>query len=227
MWRYCRGLFCLLSILAAAEISAQPLRHEGGQAATVARQICFPGRPQFECSSFLVADFAMLVRVVNSRSADPIISYRGEAFRGDDFGFVGAVQGEIGLMFNVTSRSAFGLTAAAVMEEFRNRAGGKFRFRFWEDSQLSFDVAAGMFVPVSESDYLAALDRHQWLVGTFALSQRDSWQFIFQLESHLQDYPEDRRTSAFYSGVQFREWPGALPALAGLVSIIITGAKAL
>jgi hypothetical protein len=222
-----RSLVLLALVASAPLVSAQTTQIGARHSNLTAEQICIPGRPQAECKSFFVIDAALLFRVVNSRSSDSIVLHNGRKLSGDDFGFLGAVQAEVGPMYNYSAGSAVGVTLAGVMEEFRSRIGGKVRFRFWESRRLSIDVGLGAFVPVGESEFVATLNRRDWFVGTFALSQRDTWQFIFQAESHIQDFPEGRRTSVLYSGVQFREWPGTTPAIAVIVSTIVIGAMAL
>ncbi len=191
------------------------------------RQLCLPGAPRAECGSFIVAEVALLARVVNSHSTESVTLHNGVMFHGDDFGFPGALQGELGLMYNLSGKSAVGVTAAGVVEEYRNRIGGKVHYRFWEGEGASIDLSAGIFTPVAQDDFLEVLDRKEWLVGTFALSQRDCWQFIFQLESYTQAYPEGRRASAFYTGVQFRDWPGSATAIAGLISAVVVAVESL
>jgi len=216
------------TILVAAPFSAaQSFPDEARPEGTISHQLCFPGRPEPVCKSFILTDFSMLARVANSRSAESITFPHGKRLSGDDFGFPGAVQAEVGLMFNISERSAVGVTLAGVLEEYRDRVGAKLRYRFWEGDRVSIDAGAGAFTPVNEDDFVAALNRRQWVVGSLGLSQRDTWQFIFQIETWIQDFPEGRRTTAFYSGIQYREWPGPLPALVGLASAILVGAKSL
>ncbi len=214
----------LVTLLSATTgVIAQPLAAGNSEMKSSSQQFCFPGRPPGECKSFLVLDLALLARIANSRSTNSITFHNGHKLTGDDFGVAAAAQAEFGLMINIAPRSALGVTAVGVLEQYRDRIGGKLRYRFWEGEHLSIDAGVGTFIPVNEDKFVKTLNRRHWIVGSLGLSQRNAWQFIFQIETYLQDFPENRRTSAFYSGVQFREWPGKLPALFGLLSAVAVG----
>lgn len=167
------------------------------------RTFSLQAKPRHFCSSYLVAELGVLFRAVNSQVTTNLLRRDGTRRYGEDFGLRFGAQGNIGLMFNVFKSAALGVVGFGVVEEHRPRAGVKIRYRFWEWIGSAIDIEGGLVVDLAVDDFSKELDRRQWFVAGLSLSHTQFVHFVFQLESWLQDYPPNRRTSAAYIGLRF------------------------
>lgn len=160
-------------------------------------------RPKEHCSSFLIADCGLLYRAVNSQKTTDLYQHNGSHTFGQDFGLRVAVQGNFGLMFNLSGSNSLGFVGFGVVEEHRPRVGLKLRYRFWEWIGTAIDLEAGLVKDLATDNFSKDLDRRQWFVAGLSLSHTRFVHFVFQAESWLQDYPPNRRTTAVYVGLRF------------------------
>ncbi len=177
-----------------AEVLAQSPPH---------RSFSFRAKPKSSCAVYLVTEVGLLVRMVNSQKTTDLYHRDGTHSYGEDFGVRFGGQGNVGLMFNVSRTASLGVIGFGVVEEHRPRAGVKLRYRFWEWVGTAIDLEGGMAVDLATDEFSKDLDRRQWLVAGLSLSHTQFVHFVFQLESWLQDYPPNRRTSAAYIGLRF------------------------
>lgn len=176
-----------------AEVLAQSLPHQS---------FSLRARPKGFCAAYLVTEVGLLVRTVNSQKTTDLYHRDGTHSYGEDFGARFGGQGNFGLMFNVSRTASLGVVGFGVVEEHRPRAGVKLRYRFWEWVGTAIDVEGGMAVDLAKDDFATDLNRRQWFVAGLSLSHTQFVHFVFQLETWLQDYPPNRRTSAAYIGLR-------------------------
>lgn len=160
-------------------------------------------RPKASCATYLVTEVGLLVRAVNSQKTTDLYHRDGSHSYGEDFGVRFGGQGNFGLMFNVSKSASLGVVGFGIVEEHRPRAGVKLRYRFWEWVGTAIDLEGGMAVDLASDRFSKELNRRQWLVAGLSLSHTQFVHFVFQLETWLQDYPPNRRTSAAYIGLRF------------------------
>lgn len=174
--------------------------------------------PKHECATFLLAEGSVLFRAVKSQETTELLFRDGRRVFGNDFGLPLAAATELGVMFNFSERAAIGPSLFAVVEEFRHRLGGKLRYRFWENPNISIDLAVGIAFDVADNEFTEYLDRRDWIVGSLGLSYSRLLKFVFQFETLVQDFPPERRVSAFYAGLQATDYPG-YPVLGILLTV--------
>lgn len=160
-------------------------------------------RPAPQSTLFLISEISFLARLVNSRETTEILFHDGRHMFGDDFGMIGCVTADLGLMVNVSGRSAFGFSGFVAAEEFRHRAGARLRYRLWDIGASCIEITAGPAFDITEHSFTKELDRRQWIVGSLSFSQSRFVHILFRAESHLQDYPPKRRVTAAYVGLKF------------------------
>ncbi len=160
-------------------------------------------KPKSSCSAYLVTEAGLLVRAVSSQRTTDLYHRNGSHSYGEDFGLRLGAQGNFGLMINVSRTASLGVVGFGVVEEHRPRMGLKLRYRFWEWVGTAIDLEGGVVMDLATDDFSKDLDRRQWLVAGLSLSHTKFVHFVFQLESWLQDYPPNRRTSAAYIGLRF------------------------
>lgn len=200
-----RGGISLASLiligLAIAFSSARALAGDAGGTPHQAFSLIAKPRPQ--ANAFLVAEVDLLLRALNSRQTTEIQFRNGGKIQGDDFGLVAAISGDLGLMLNLSTHSAFGFSGFVTAEEFRHRAGLRARYRFWDIGAGSLEITFGPAVDIAGDRFAKELNRRQWFVGTLSFSNSRLVHILFRVESHLQDYPPDRRVTAAYAGLKF------------------------
>lgn len=202
--------FQILSILvsclflsASSTLLSPTARAESVTSANSYRGFSLQAKPKQFCSSYLVSELALLFRAVNSQVTTNLLQRDGTHRYGEDFGLRLGGQANLGLMINVSRSAALGLVGFGVVEEHRPRAGVKIRYRFWEWVGTAIDLESGLVVDLANDEFSTDLNRRQWFVAGLSLSHTHFVHFVFQVESWLQDFPPNRRTSAAYVGLRF------------------------
>ncbi|MBK7091138.1 MAG: hypothetical protein IPH59_05380 [bacterium] len=201
-------LLIAILILGPLPFASPSLNSAAARAESVASENSYRGfslqaKPRQFCSSYLVTELALLFRAVNSQVTTNLLRRDGTHRYGEDFGLRFGAQGNLGLMINVSRSASLGLVGFGVIEEHRPRAGVKLRYRFWEWVGTAIDLEGGLVVDLAKDDFSTDLNRRQWVVTGLSLSHTQFVHFVFQVESWLQDYPPNRRTSAAYLGLRF------------------------
>jgi hypothetical protein len=167
------------------------------------RSLTLIAKPQPQATAFLITEISLLARLANSRETTEILFHDGRRSFGDDFGVIGCVTADLGFMINLSGRSAFGFSGFVAAEEFRHRAGARLRYRLWDIGAGCIEITGGPAFDITEHPFTKELNRRQWIVGSLSFSQTRFVHILFRAETHLQDYPPNRRVTAAYVGLKF------------------------
>ena len=151
-------------------------------------QIKFRGKPAPECRSFFIVEGGGFYEM------------------GDrEFG----ANSDIGVMFNLSRRSALGGSIIHQLSADVSGLGVKLRYRYWLNSSFSLDIAPGILL---WGDWAPAP------TGQVSLNYKDLIGVFAQIDS--QHSPDIRRTP-FSVGVKFGRYLGIVPsALVVLVTLL-------
>jgi len=189
------------AVLALATVAALPLAaQQSGNGA--AAPVCFHPRPISTCRSFVVAELSLMAGVVSSSESITLDETVPETFRA-----LGShLSWQLGWLWNVSSRTAVGVSGLAGYGGPAGRRGVRLASRYWIDPERSIGVSAGPL----------------WAtVG--GLSQRDgrgvsadvryTWQDRFAATIRIERLATERK---FPEPAGFHEFPHATALYAGV-----------
>lgn len=191
----------------AARIYGSPEISEQSETCT----LCIRGRPQPDCSSFLITEFSLMY---------PLAGVEIEG----TYDFPVAAALELGWMKNVDERFALGASAFVMgAGESQARWGGSMRFCRWLSRRLAAGAGIGIILG-HDSPH-----RTGWYTGTLGLSLDDRFGLVLRydtykttlLSSGYQTAAPRERQSELYAGMRFGGEAGIVATAAVAIGVLI------
>lgn len=180
---------------------------------------CFRGRPQSECTSFFITEFAYLKRLARDDKPNT------DASNDKDFYFLA----EVGWMKNLNPKTAVGGTLSWGFDDDNSRVALKPRYRRWLTRRMNLDVSMGIIV----WNLTGYEDEAPGFTGKIGIGYGDWFGLITQVEmipyrnrivAHGQTEPEnpyEGTETVWYAGLQLGSYPGTASMVVAPLTVLI------